>query len=174
MASKKLSAKSEKMIAQLVACTCGVLERLVELCRIDTLEDGMVCTLSSIGASLFFADGVGLEVLQLTGIELLCTVSARLPQHRSMILEDVFRCARIAFRRQTKRACVAFLRWPGLSSLLLLLCLGQLLLEAPDQLEAEHPSICAHASPFHPDGLCTGSAAATIVHASTSGFQCAA
>ena len=90
VAPKKLSAKSEKMIMQLVSCTCGVLEQLVALCHAETLEDGMVCALSSLASSLFFAEGASFVQLQLSGIELLCTISVRLPQHRAMIVDDVF------------------------------------------------------------------------------------
>jgi hypothetical protein len=84
-----VTAASQKLVVKLVGCCSHILDRLVQLCLAERLEDGMLCSLSSLGVSLFFVGGNSLVQMQLTGIELLCTLCTRFPQHRKMVLFDI-------------------------------------------------------------------------------------
>jgi hypothetical protein len=88
-AKTAVTTASQNLLAKLVGCCSHILERLVQLCLAETLEDGMLCSLASLGVSLFFVGGGSLVQMQLTGIDLLCTLCMQFPQHRTMVLSDI-------------------------------------------------------------------------------------
>ena len=97
---KKNSDKNIQMMKQLSRLRsriCELLERLEELVTVVKLEDKMILQLSATNLSLFFVDN-GIvpgaapifEALQLSGLQVMQAIFAQYPQHRSVILEDLF------------------------------------------------------------------------------------
>jgi cohesin loading factor subunit SCC2 len=67
-----------------------VLHRLGDLCQKESLEDGMICSLSSLGISTITAEGAEMAPLQASGVQLLCTVAKRYRSHREMVFNEAF------------------------------------------------------------------------------------
>lgn len=67
-----------------------VMHRLSALCQKESLEDGMICSLSSLGISTITTEGAEMVPLQASAVHLLCTLIKRYRAHREMVFNEAF------------------------------------------------------------------------------------
>ena len=67
-----------------------VLHQLSALCQKESLEDGMICSLSSLGISTIATEGAEMVPLQGSSVQLLCTLAKRYRTHREMVFNEAF------------------------------------------------------------------------------------
>lgn len=67
-----------------------VMHRLSALCRKESLEDGMICSLSSLGISTITTEGAEMVPLQASAVQLLCTLAKCYRTHREMVFNEAF------------------------------------------------------------------------------------
>ena len=79
------AAKAASSVSQVVHC-------LGSLCMKETLEDAMICSLSSLGISTITMEGASAEMapLQASSVELLCMIAKRYRDHRTLLFNDTF------------------------------------------------------------------------------------
>ena len=67
-----------------------VMHRLSELCQKESLEDGMICSLSSLSISTITVEGAEMVPLQASAVQLLCTLAKCYRTHREMVFNEAF------------------------------------------------------------------------------------